>query len=284
MEYEEQTNWQRLAAVVRALNGELHWGLRDDEQQAYATNLLRCWRDDKATEAALRRLVQTYHTQWPAVRALQQASDPHHTTEWHAMGAYVQRVLWQRVNRSLPNLPDIVEEISQVVLLAIHQSLPTYCYRSKLTTWVHKITINKYLNYLRTPNVPPGESIDAASSPPPPLVSTSDDQPDNQVESQMLIELINTILQEHQQKHQQEHQNPRLLQAFLLKLDDLTLKHIGQRIGRSTTRTHELINQARVIIQADPRFQAWLAASNPDDEPDDEPATEPATEPDDETR
>jgi RNA polymerase sigma factor (sigma-70 family) len=242
----------QLEAIVRQLNEELSWQLTDTQLQQYVSGLLRCLPDKPATNEQLRRLVARYHDQHRQVAALQDATDPHHGAAWQEMDSYVRRILWKQVNRSLPNLHDIIDEVTQRALDAIGKSLPTYCYAAKVTTWVHKIIINRYFNYLRDERIlnPPldivAEDVQDITAPP----IREADQSEQQVDAKTLEELVNMILLEH----------PNLLmhKVFWLSADGFKLAEIGQRIGRSTTRAHELLRQARSLIQADPRFQAWL--------------------------
>jgi RNA polymerase sigma factor (sigma-70 family) len=243
------TNQTRLLAIVRAFDGELHWRLTDTQQQQYVADLLRCRSDRVYPSEELQRSVRIYHVDHAHVYALQDAQDPNHQHAWQEMETYVQRVLWTQTGRSLPNVHDIVDEATGYVLEAISKSLRTYCYKAQLTTWVHKIILNKYRNYLRDRHIlNPRFDIVPEDVYGLPLAISAADQPAMHQEGKALEELVTSILREH----------PLLQQVFWLSVAGFKLAEIGQRVGRSTTRVHELIRQARTLIQADSRFQAWL--------------------------
>jgi RNA polymerase sigma factor (sigma-70 family) len=242
-------NQTRLRAIVRTCDAELHWRLTDTQQQQYVVDLLRCRSDRVFTPEELQRSVRMYHADHAHVYALQDDRDPNHQHAWQEMETYVRRVLWQQAGHSFPNAHDIIDETTGYVLEAISKSLRTYCYKAQLTTWVHKIIINKYRNYLRDRrilnpqfDIVPDDVHDL------PLAISAVDQPAMHLEGKALEELVTSILQE----------SPLMQQVFWLSVVGFKLAEIGQRVGRSTTRVHELIRQARTLIQTDARFQAWL--------------------------
>lgn len=249
-------NRNRLAAIVQDLNAALHWGLTDEQQQAYVTDLLRILSGTEPPDTRLRRQITTYHVNHAQVHALQDATHPHHQHAWSELRTYVQRIVWQQAGRSFANAEDIVEEVTQIALYAIHASLHKYGYRAQITTWAHTIILNKYRNYLRDQRIlkPPFDMV-SMDDPDVPVSTSIPEQPAAHVEGDTLTALVLAILRD----------EPLMRQAFLLSVAGYKLIEIGNRIGRSTTRAHELIRQARVLIQADPRFRAWLDAPENDD-------------------
>lgn len=241
----------RVATMVTNLNSDLEWGLSLAQRQVYVAALVN-YVDTECTSEELQRIVHYYHQDHQVVSALQNQHNHEHDHIWQQQIEHITAIL---VHANAPSLDDgavELDDLVQTVLAELVRSLPNYRYRSRFSTWLYALVVNRLQRMMRdkTTLKRKGYTLSLDSEPGMQAFTTEMHQPERQADATILQELIQHVLQ-----HESDE---RLSYIFWLwAVQDQRLKDIGEQMNLSQTRVRLLVRRACVILQQSDALQDW---------------------------
>lgn len=254
----------RCIATVAALNADLQWRLTDEQQRNYA-RVITSYIPDSCSDSQLERIAIAYHADHEQVAALRDPQHPKHHEKWQEWQRDVVRIIRHHGFAQPDGTLASLEELTQEALTALSQSLASFGFRSRLSTWAYTTVgrnAQRYLKMLaaakRTAAI---ESLDDERGAAVRLIDSS--RVESGAELQALQAIIHGVLA--------EQGNERLAMIFRLwAQEDLRLADIGQRVGLSPGRVSVLIEQARNMLHQHPELRAWMTDNHKEEPPTEE--------------
>lgn len=200
MPQQEHTRHSRLppevwASVVRALNGELVWGLEPEAVASYTAALSQLLLAPGAT-ASCRRIVLNYHRDHALVAALCQPANAAHEESWASWMPQVLAVLRHAGLEQSDDGSMDLDDLAQVARLELARSLPEFRYESRLSTWAYGVIIRSARSELRAraaqKRAVRPESLELSGELE--VLSQERDAPDTVAEAGLLFELVGAVL------------------------------------------------------------------------------------------
>jgi RNA polymerase sigma factor (sigma-70 family) len=239
----------RCAELVAALSQA--WHLTAAQELAYPQAIIAYLPED-CTDAQLQRIVWYYHLDHEEVRALCDAQHTQHQEAWQRWHTQVSHIL-RSVN--LDWLSDVavdLEDLTQLALDKMRQSIASYRFNSRFSTWAYTVivrtaqhVIRKQRAAKRTATVVSLDSGTALSSP---ADQTTD--PEAHASAKELTALINSVLA--------EHGGLRWVEIFQLWFhEDQRLVDIGRQVGLSPSRVSILLEHMRLLLRQHPALIEW---------------------------
>jgi RNA polymerase sigma factor (sigma-70 family) len=245
---------ERCAAMIAALNAELHWHLAADVQRSYMAALLQCGAQPPV-DTDLRRLVITFHQEHALVEALRNRAHPQHEVVWGQWCTNALRILRSQGLGTPGDALSDIHDLAQVALEDLVRSLPTFRYASRLSTWAYTVISQSAQRYLRDLRAAKRSRPTESLSQPEALevAAPATEQPDAHAEARVLNELIHTVLA--------GQPDPRWVTIFQLWMHhDQRLADIGKQIGVSGSRVSIQLDQIIEVLRQHPALLAWLNA------------------------
>jgi RNA polymerase sigma factor (sigma-70 family) len=239
------------ARLVSALNIERDWRLSQDQERAYITALVAHIPEDW-DEPTLRRLIENYHKDQRLVASLQDRLHPNHQSAWARQRDQIAPIL-RHAGLEPRDLPAVsLEDLVQVALQGLMNTIGSFHFRSRFSTWTHTVIIRSGRHYLRELRAAKrnGDQVPLDRSGASHFVDPASTHTEAAVSGRALAELIETTLTEAGGK--------RMAYIFhLWAVQDRRLVDIGQEVGLSPSRVSVLIEQARRILQEHPSIRDW---------------------------
>jgi RNA polymerase sigma factor (sigma-70 family) len=171
-------------------------------------------------------------------------------TEWCA---HAVRIAQQHAFGAADDPLVDIDDLAQLALVELGQSLASYRYDSRFSTWAYTVIIRRVQRYVRDSRAGKRagrpvslDQLDAAGLPA--LDPTTIEAP---VAARLLLQLIMDVLG--------RAADQRLAQIFYLwVVEEQRLVQIGKHVQLSSGRVSALIEQARQILQRDPAMLAWI--------------------------
>lgn len=249
------------AAMIAMLNQQLDWGLDEAAQQRYLGQLINLL-PLPCSEQQLRQTVQCYHIDHQLVMTLCNADHPGHQAAWEDARLRVLMTLKSKGFGNYTNGAVDFEDLVQIALVDLSNSLERFRFGSRLATWLHVVAVNSARRTLRTQRAARRAAVTV------PLEHPSNDdlaipamaQPESIADYTLLLALITQALR--------TRDNERLLRIFQLwALDDHRLTDIGTAMGLSKSRVSTLLEEIRVLLRGYLRQHRWVDdhSSSPDE-------------------
>lgn len=239
----------RCAEMIAFLSHELH--LTPAQEAAYIQALVM-YLPDRCTDAQLQRLVQCYHLDHQQVQALCDPQHGRYQEAWENWRTHVIRILRSADLDWLADAAIDLEDLTQIALAELNQSIGNYRFRSRLSTWAYTIIVRSGQHVIRERQAAKraGQlvSLDDALAFAGPANQETD--PEVGAGASELNALINAILQ--------ERGGPHWVIIFQLWVNqDQRLVDIGRQLGLSPSRVCVLLDQMRQLLRQHPALIEW---------------------------
>lgn len=222
---------------VQQLSNTYEWSLSPEQCQSYLQFLHTS--EIQADDDVAAMLVN-YHQDHAIVQALLDQRDRNHSVNWGQIERFVAHVL--RSLHKTPITDRAVEDgdMRQLVLANIVRGLPTFRYRSRLTTWIHNIAQTTLYQEHRYRTAQRRAAVTVSIDEFEHLHQGYDQHAD--LEAAETYAEIERVLA--------ELGDPRLLKILRLKVEGRRLREIGAHLQLSTARVSGLMKVIRIKLQA----------------------------------
>lgn len=204
------------------------------------------------TDSQLQRLVRCYHLDHEEVQALGDAQHPRHQEAWVKWPPQVLRILRDNNLAWLTDSAIDTEDLVQIALKELHESISSYRFNSRLSTWAYTVIVRAVRHVIRDQGAAKRSGSRTSLDDPETmaLLSTHIDDPSTVVQAAALTADILRILT--------ERGGPRWAEIFQLWVqEDERLVDIGQRVGLNAARVSILLKQMRSLLQQHADIIEW---------------------------
>lgn len=246
----------RCHQCVLDLDQRSAWGLSVEQIANYAEQLVRQV-PAASLERQMAQIVGYFHSEHSRVAALRDPSSASHADAWVWVAQEIARVTqlkqlgWSR--DPIVELHDLV----QVVQAEVVRSLPTYQYESRLSTWLHAVTIRRLRRFHRD-NAAAKRAVQSE-----PLDAAADRAVDWSHHEQRLLasslwaEITRVLAQSGDERY------ARIF--FMRVVVDLSNEEIAAHVQLHPSRVRALLRLARELLRSDPRLRSWSSDSQSDE-------------------
>jgi len=149
-----------------------------------------------------------------------------------------QRLVAHIVYSSVRNQDDR-DDLCQEIFLKVYVSLSSFKFRSKLSTWIGRISYNTCVNYLKKKNLPIDDNINelAGNGTPFNQIALSDHPADAEIHKEGLTHIIEQNIQKLPKQHQTV--------LILFHMDNLTYIEISKILDISVSNVKVMLHRAR---------------------------------------
>ncbi|NTW02897.1 MAG: sigma-70 family RNA polymerase sigma factor [Oscillochloris sp.] len=243
--------FQRCTEVIAQLAQKEGWGLSPADVEKLAEFAYQ-YVQPSFTETHLQKLILTIQRDRATVEALHHYADARHQSEWKSWMGQAQAILQSKNLYWARDTAVDIDDLTQIALLELTRSLPTFRYQSRFSTWAYQVIIGGVRRHLRD-MAARKRNGDIDPSVDPEMVEIAlgvHDLPETHTWASMLSEAVYRELA--------AALGQRNADIFSLwACHDLSAEMIGQRFGLSTTRVHALLKQAREYLRNCASIQAW---------------------------
>jgi RNA polymerase sigma factor (sigma-70 family) len=241
----------RCLEFVGKLNEEQGWNLSADEQRAYAAGVY-VHLPKGSTDDVLRKLIGYYHTEHEVVHALLDRDHHGYEARWKEWTTTAVAILQQARLGWSADSTTTGEDLAQVALAQLLQSLPSFHYTSRFSTWAYSVITRSVRRYLRDQSAGKraGNPLSLDQHPQLDVMQREAEHPEVAATAHSLITLIDAVLT--------DRAGDRLAYIYRLwAIRDMRPEQIGKLVQLSPSRVRMLLAQARELLQAHPALQAW---------------------------
>lgn len=237
-------------ARVVALHSR-EWNLSSEQETSYA-QAIATYTPEPYNNAQLQRIARYYHLDHQEVQALCDAQHPRHHEAWAKWSQQVLRFLH---NANLDWVTDSavdVEDLSQIALKELHESIASYHFGSRFSTWAYTVILRAARHTVRTQYAAKRNGTLVAIDDPDTVayLSNPGDDPVTLAQNTELSKVINDILL--------ERGGPQWVKIFQCwAQEDKRLVDIGRQVGLSTGRVSILIDQMRSLLRDHVVISEW---------------------------
>ena len=142
--------------------------------------------------------------------------------------------------------PDDRNDLCQEIFLKVYVNLGSFEFRSKLSTWIGRVSYNACMNHLKKKQVPIDDNIhraDATENYETGLdtLPSADDVPDSELHRQELSDIVERTIRKLPRKYR--------LPMILFYMDDLSYTEISKILGVSMSNVKVLLFRARKMLK-----------------------------------
>lgn len=242
----------RCAGMVAALDAAGGWGLDAERLRSYVTAIAPLI-PESCPEPVLRSLVTAYHHDHRLVAALRDPADPSHESAWGIWAGQSRRVIGRAVSYHADDPTIALDDLAQVALGAIAESLPSYRFGSRFSTWAYSVIAHSARHHLRDLHAAKraGRPLSLEQQVGIDAAAPDHSSPEELAAAAALEQLVESLLQ--------KADDQRLAEIFRLwARADMRLIDIGARMQLSASRVSVLLTTARRRLREHPEIQAWL--------------------------
>lgn len=243
--------FQRCTEVIAQLIHEEGWGLSAADVEDLVGFAYR-YLQPSFTDTRIQKVIVNIRRDRATVEALYQHTDIQHQSEWMKWMGQVRAILHSKNLYWAHDSAVDLEDLTQIALLELARSLPTFRYQSRFSTWAYQVIVDGVRRHLRDmsarkrtgdidPSIDP-EKVEIAIG--------THDLPETRVWACMFSEAVHSELVEALGKRNADIFS---LWAF----HDLSAEMIGQKFGLSIARVHALLKAAREYLRNRESIQSW---------------------------
>lgn len=247
----------RCSAMVESCNETLGWGLDKRANERYVDALIQLV-DEQVAHDELRTRLVNYHADHEQVEALRDALHPQHVAAWQQWTQQILGVLRANGLAWSADAAVDLEDLAQFVRAELVRALPSYRYRSRLSSWVYQLAVQSVVRQVRYAHAAkratrpdPLDALAEHSGAPDPA-----DGPELLARAGLLAEQVGAILA--------AQPDQRLGYIFYLwAVKEKSTAEIGALVQLHASRVRALLAQARQLLRAHPAIQAWHDDESP---------------------
>lgn len=241
----------RYARIVCHLDQTEAWGL-SAEQRTYLVKLASYYLPNPVCEVDIYQVVRNINVDHPVVEALRTVDHHEHTQQWNKWFGQVPAILHHSGLSWVTDGAIDSEDLTQIALMEFSNSLQSYRYSSRFSTWAYQVITHSVQRHLRKLYARKRTAW-LEYTPYPlelPIPCSFHDQPEIRTVGRIFHEEVNAAL--YQAFGQR---NATVFQLWACH--DLSAEMIGQRMGLSQARVYAVIAKARHHLQTLAAIQSW---------------------------